>query len=125
MAVRMAQVTIDVTDVDTMARFWSAALGYAADQGDDGCARLYPPVGTTAPTIWLQASGTPHPGKNRLHLDLVADGGRAAVAAEVRRLTDLGARPADVGQRGDEPFVVLADPEGNEFCVLHHEPRRP
>jgi hypothetical protein len=124
MVVRVAQVTVDVGDVRAMARFWSAALGYTADLGDDGCARLYPPPGAAgAPTIWLQAAGTAKPGKNRLHLDVVTDGD---VAAEVRRLRDLGAVPADVGQRGDEPFDVLADPEGNEFCVLHrHPPARP
>jgi hypothetical protein len=51
--------------------------------------------------------------KNRLHIDLVPDD----QAAEVARLEALGARPADVGQ-GDATWVVLADPEGNEFCVL-------
>jgi glyoxalase superfamily protein len=58
----------------------------------------------------------PKVGKNRVHLDL-----RSATAddqaAQVARLTGLGARPADIGQ-GDVPWVVLADPEGNEFCVL-------
>lgn len=52
--------------------------------------------------------------KNRLHLDFRPD----AQAAEVARLLDLGARRVDVGQTWDEPWVVLADPEGNEFCVL-------
>ena len=75
-----------------------------------------------APTVWLQGSGTPKHGKNRLHLDLVAEG---EPAAEVDRLVGLGARPADVGQTGDEGFTVLADPEGNEFCVLHRPPGRP
>jgi len=43
---------------------------------------------------------------------------------EVERLFELGAKPADVGQIGREGFVVLADPEGNEFCVLHHAPEK-
>ena len=63
-------------------------------------------------------------GKLRGHVDLyvVADG---SVADEVRRLIALGARRVDVGQTGDEGFEVLADPEGNEFCVLHRRWRRP
>ena len=52
--------------------------------------------------------------KNRLHLDFRPDD----QDAEVARLLDLGARRVDVGQTGDEPWVVLADPEGNEFCIL-------
>jgi hypothetical protein len=59
--------------------------------------------------------------KNRLHLDV--NPSDREQGEEVRRLLDLGARHADVGQRGDENWVVLADPEGNEFCVLGH--RRP
>ncbi|MGK5738266.1 VOC family protein [Micromonospora sp. URMC 103] len=117
----VAQYTLDVEDVDCMAAFWSAALGYTVDQGGDGSAKLYPPPGGTGPTVWLQGSGTAKRAKNRLHLDLVSDGDPAA---EVRRLIDLGARHADVGQTGDEQFVVLADPEDNEFCVLDHAPAR-
>ncbi|MEH1100442.1 VOC family protein [Micromonospora sp. CPCC 205561] len=123
MVVRVAQYTLDVADPDLMADFWAAALGYVVDAGGDGSAKLRPPddrVG--APTVWLQGSGTPKRGKNRLHLDVVADGDPGA---EVRRLIGLGARPTDVGQRGDEDFTVLADPEGNEFCVLHRPPPRP
>ncbi|WP_431877014.1 VOC family protein [Micromonospora marina] len=120
MTAHVAQYTLDVTDLNLMAKFWSAALGYTASQGDDGNAKLYPPPGRPGPTVWLQRCGTPKPGKNRLHLDLVADGGQAA---EVDRLIGLGARRADVGQTGAEGFVVLADPEDNEFCVLDGPPR--
>ncbi|WP_433536960.1 VOC family protein [Micromonospora sp. CA-249363] len=123
MTVRMAQYTIDVEDLDAMVAFWSAALGYEVEQGDDGSAKLWPPGGPSAaaPSIWLQGSGTAKRGKNRVHLDLVAD---VDPQAEVRRLVGLGARPVDVGQTGDERFTVLADPEGNEFCVLDGPPRR-
>ncbi len=122
MVAHVAQYTLDVTDLARMTAFWSAALGYTADAGGDGSAKLYPPAGAAgAPTVWLQGSGTPRHGKNRLHLDLVSDGDPAA---EVDRLVGLGARPADVGQTGDEGFTVLADPEGNEFCVLHRPPDR-
>ncbi|MET7877957.1 VOC family protein [Micromonospora profundi] len=123
MVVRIAQYTVDVEDLDVMVAFWSAALGYEVLQGDDGSAKLWPsgqPPGA-APTVWLQGSGTAKRGKNRLHLDLVAD---SDPQTEVRRLVGLGARPVDVGQTGAEGFTVLADPEGNEFCVLHSEPAR-
>jgi hypothetical protein len=66
------------------------------------------------------AVGEPKRLKNRLHLDVLAPGGD--VEAETKRLCSRGARPADVGQ-GDAPWAVLADPEGNEFCVL--PPREP
>ncbi|MEV0428034.1 VOC family protein [Micromonospora sp. NPDC049836] len=119
MTALVAQYTLDVSDLDLMARFWSAALGYTVRQGGDGNAKLYPPPGRPGPTIWLQGSGTAKHGKNRLHLDLVSDGDPAA---EVDRLVALGARHIDVGQTGTEGFTVLADPEENEFCVLDRAP---
>ncbi|MFE9205271.1 VOC family protein [Micromonospora sp. NPDC007230] len=121
MTAHVTQYTLDVDDIELMASFWSRALGYQVRQGDDGSAKLWPPSDRPGPTVWLQGSGTPKRGKNRLHLDLVSDGDPRD---EVRRLLALGARPADVGQSGEEGFVVLADPEGNEFCVLDHAPRR-
>jgi catechol 2,3-dioxygenase-like lactoylglutathione lyase family enzyme len=114
--VRIAQLTLDVQDIEKMAAFWSAALGYRVERGEDGNAKLLPPQDAPRGTqhLWLQASAGPKSGKNRAHPDLSADD----PDAEVERLLGLGARRADVGQRGDEPYVVLADPEGNEFCVL-------
>ena len=123
MTVRFAQWTLDVQDVERMVEFWSRALGFDVRRGDDGSAKLYPPADAPpdVPTLWLQNSGRPKQGKNRYHPDLrPADGD---VDKEVARLLELGARHADVGQTGDEAFVVLADPEGNEFCVLKREPR--
>jgi len=117
---KIAQWTLDVSDVGLMARFWAAALGYRADLGDDGCAKLFPPDGSPErPTVWLQAGAPAKQGKLRGHLDLIAEG---ELAAEVERLLGLGATRAVVGQSGDEPFEVLADPEGNEFCLLHRHP---
>ncbi len=123
MTVRLAQWTLDVRDVALMSEFWSRALGYRVDRGDDGCAKLYPPAGAgpEAPPMWLQATADPTRGKNRAHPDLRPSDGD--VDAEVERLIGLGATRADVGQTGDVPFVVLADPEGNEFCVLRRDPR--
>jgi hypothetical protein len=120
----IAQWTLDVQDVTVMSRFWAGVLGYRIEAGDDGSAKLYPPADAPAGalTVWLQASAGPKGGdKNRNHPDLtVADGD---VDAEVERLLALGARRADVGQTDSDPFVVLADPEGNEFCLLRRCPR--
>ena len=71
--------------------------------------------------MWLQVVAAAKRDKNRNHPDLrPADGD---VDAEVARLTQLGARRVDVGQSAADPFVVLADPEGNEFCILRRDPR--
>ena len=121
MVARIGQLTVDVGDAAAMARFWSAALGYRIADDGDGSVHLWPPAyaGPRAPSVWLQACAEPKLGKNRNHPDLVT---RGDVDAEVERLLALGARRVDVGQTGQEGFVVLADPEGNEFCVLRREP---
>ncbi|MEU4563192.1 VOC family protein [Actinoplanes sp. NPDC023936] len=115
MVSRFAQWTLDVRDVRRQAEFWSAALGYEIEYGQHGSAHLWPPDGGLS--VWLQPTAEPKAGKNRDHPDLVAADGD--VEAEVARLLKLGASRADVGQAGDEGFTVLADPEGNEFCLLH------
>ena len=116
MVARFAQWTLDVHDVDRMAQFWSAVLGYTIDKHDDNV-HLYPPDGT-GPSVWLQPTRTPKAGKNRNHPDLIATDDNTP--AELARLLSLGATHANVGQSGNEPFTVLTDPEGNEFCLLHH-----
>ncbi|MFI5907896.1 VOC family protein [Dactylosporangium sp. NPDC051541] len=119
MVSRFAQWTLDVHDVSLMARFWSQALGYDIEPGDDGDAHLRPRDGDGSEdglSVWLQPTSAVKAGKNRDHPDLRADG---PVEDEVERLLGLGATRADVGQRGDEGFVVLRDPEGNEFCLLY------
>ena len=118
MVVRIRQWTLDVRDVALMAQFWAAALGYRI--GDDG-QHLWPPpdAGPEAPSVWLQPVDEPTPGKIRGHPDLSPDGDGEA---EVERLLALGARRVEIGQTGDEGFVVLADPDGNEFCVIR-QPR--
>ena len=123
MVATVAQWTIDVRDVPLMAEFWSAALGYRSRRLSGGEVKLLPPDGAprTALSVLLQPSAAPKPGKNRAHPDLITPGGE--VDAEVDRLIGLGARRVDVGQSGDEPFVVLADPEGNEFCLIRGDPR--
>jgi predicted enzyme related to lactoylglutathione lyase len=110
---RIAQWTLDVQDVGRMAGFWSQVLGYGVETQPDGVTHLRPPAGGE-PSVWLQPSAGPKQGKNRNHLDLRT----TDVDAEVERVLGLGATRAAVGQTGDEGFVVLADPEGNEFCIL-------
>ncbi|GAA4073963.1 VOC family protein [Nonomuraea soli] len=121
MTSRIAQWTLDVADSGKMAAFSSAALGYRIEHGGEG-PHLWPPddAPPETPTVWLQPTHESKRGKNRSHPDLyVLDGGD--VEAEVERLIALGATRADVGQTGDEGFVVMADPEGNEFCLLYRK----
>jgi predicted enzyme related to lactoylglutathione lyase len=119
--IRTGQWTLDVHDVPRLAAFWSAVMGFEVSAGDDGCATLWAAGGEPAVTIWLQRTDADKRGKNRCHPDLVVEGGD--VDAEVERVLALGASRADVGQTGAEGFVVLADPEGNEFCILRSDPR--
>ena len=120
MTVRFAQWTLDVQDVEMMLAFWSAALGYEIDGH-----HLRPPEDAEpgSPTVWLQRTVESKRGKLRGHVDLYV-AAEGSLAGEVRRLIALGARRADIGQTGEEEFEVLADPEGNEFCVLHERWRR-
>jgi hypothetical protein len=122
MTIRIGQVVLDCRHPASLAEFWSAALGYHAEPSSDGSIHLTPgyPI-TVLPTIWLQPTDEPKHDKNRVHIDLVADDPEA----EVERLLSLGAMRTDVGQTGDESFVVLSDPEGNEFCVLDNQRTAP
>jgi hypothetical protein len=119
----IAQWTLDVQDLSLMSAFWSEALGYRPRRLSGSEIKLLPPQGAsaTALSVLLQQGGGPKTGKNRAHPDLITPGGE--VDAEVERLLGLGAKRVDVGQSGTEPFVVLADPEGNEFCLIRGDPR--
>lgn len=103
----LSAVVFEALEPEAQMRFWSHALGwpYATDT------RLAGPHGVDLVFVLSQR---PKTGKNRIHLDLY---GADAHAELVERLLALGATPADIGQ-GDVPWDVLADPEGNEFCVL-------
>jgi catechol 2,3-dioxygenase-like lactoylglutathione lyase family enzyme len=110
---RLGSITCDGTR--EVGYFWSSALGWPLvwDQDDETAVRA--PDGTGPFITW----GPPipvHVGKNRLHLDIAPPAG-ADQGAEVERLVALGARHVDIGQ-GDVTWVVMADPDGNEFCVL-------
>jgi predicted enzyme related to lactoylglutathione lyase len=118
MTVRIETVTVDAEDPESLGRFWSEALGWEWREDEDGDVWVEPGIGhpdrgTTMPLLFLEVPETKS-AKNRIHLDLTPDD----QAAEVERLRGLGATLASIGQLGDEDWVVLADPEGNEFCVL-------
>ncbi|MEV6637550.1 VOC family protein [Actinoplanes sp. NPDC051470] len=116
MTSRIAVVAIDAVDVGRVVEFWVAALGWrVVEEDDDGVVSIGPGAGG-GPSIDVCPVPERKAGKNRLHLDLRADG--STQREEVDRLVALGATPADVGQPADASWVVLADPEGNEFCVL-------
>jgi catechol 2,3-dioxygenase-like lactoylglutathione lyase family enzyme len=123
MTSRLTEVAIDCVDPPALARFWCAVLGYEVRHEDDEIVTIGSPRASTdanrpgpvPPTLAFARVPEGRTGKNRLHLDVTPTG--AGQDDEVRRLLDLGARHADVGQ-GQQSWVVLADPEGNEFCVL-------
>jgi catechol 2,3-dioxygenase-like lactoylglutathione lyase family enzyme len=119
-------VALGVSDVSRAAQFWQAALGY--DVRTDGFGGwstvLVPPAGGSGAKIALQRSETPAEDHPRIHLDLhVSD--VAEQDAEAARLVALGAERVDWDSYPADPdFVVLADPDGNRFCIvdLSHEP---
>ncbi|MGW5332671.1 VOC family protein [Streptomyces bauhiniae] len=120
MACRISELVIDAADPERLAAFWSDVLGYAElGREDDGSIEIGPPdagFGGPQPTLVLSPTTDPRPAKLRLHID-VSPTDRDQ-PAELDRLLALGARPADIGQTGEESWHVLLDPEGNEFCLL-------
>lgn len=120
MACRISELVIDCADPDRIAAFWSDVLDYVElDRGDDGSIEIGPPgvgFGGPQPTLILSPGSAPRTGKLPLHIDVNATD--RDHDAELERLLALGARPVDVGQTGAESWHVLADPEGNEFCLL-------
>lgn len=112
-------VVLGVNDLQRAADFWSAALDYQLRQdGFGGFANALVPRAGTGTVIGLQASETPPPDHPRMHLDLhAADADEQT--AQVDRLVSLGASRVDWDSYPEDPdFVVLADPEGNLFCVV-------
>jgi len=114
-------VCVDATDPSTIAAFWEQALGWRRTHDDDEVTVLEPPAGSpedgVAPDLLFVRVPEGKAVKNRLHLDLRP----TDQAAEVARLEALGARRIDIGQ-GETSWVVMADPDGNEFCVLRALP---
>ena len=117
MACRITELVLDCRDPEALSRWWSAVLGWVeVDRDGDDYVEIGPPGGGPVPTLLFSRSADPRQGKLPLHID-VSPTDRDQ-AAELERLLALGARPADVGQPADVSWHVLADPEGNEFCLL-------
>ncbi|MEY2241846.1 VOC family protein [Streptomyces sp. BF23-18] len=116
---KVGSVVVGVSDVPRAAAFWTEALGYVPrDALEDFWIVLVPADGATGVQLSLGLSETPVQERPRIHLDLYA-GDAADQAAEVERLVSLGARRVDWDlYPEDADFVVLADPDGNRFCVI-------
>ncbi len=124
MRTRAVHIVIDAADPSRLAAFWATALGWevVSDESDEAAvapAGFSYPGPAALPLVFVPVTD-PKTGKNRVHLDLSTTSDEHQ-AAEVERLLALGAARADIGQ-GDVPWEVLADPEGNEFCVLDPRP---
>ena len=112
MALRYDALNVDAADPPTIARWWAELLGGRVEQDDDDSDEVAVEV-EGYPTLLFAKVPEGKSVKNRLHLDLRPDD----QAAEVARAESLGATRVDIGQ-GEQTWVVLADPEGNEFCIL-------
>jgi predicted enzyme related to lactoylglutathione lyase len=115
MPLRVHHIVVDTDDLPGLAGFWSAVLGWQVLSEREREVVIDPEVDAPVGMCFIPVSDRKRT-KNRLHLDLTTDA--ADREAEIERIIALGARRVDVGQRGDESWVVLADPEGNEFCVV-------
>ncbi len=118
MACRFRELVVDSRDPERLAAFGAAVLDYRVLSREEGAVEIGPEAGFggAAPTLVFAPVAEPTPGKVRLHIDLNPTDREQD--AELQRLLAVGARPADVGQSGDEGWHVLADPEGNQFCLL-------
>jgi len=118
MGLRIETLTVDAVDPVGLAAFWCAALDWEQRTDEDGDIWIEPaednPEFDRVKPLLIVRGNERKAGKNRLHLDLIPDDQER----EVERLESLGASRPDIGQTGNESWVVLADPEGNEFCIL-------
>jgi hypothetical protein len=113
MALVVDTLGIDCAEPAALARFWAEVLDYQVHPSDDPGEIMVSPKTGTGTHLGFFKVPEGKSVKNRLHLDLRPED----QAAEVERLIGLGARKVDIGQ-GEQTWVVMADPEGNEFCVL-------
>ncbi|MCU1484015.1 MAG: glyoxalase [Actinomycetia bacterium] len=118
MTLRVQAIDIDANDPSALATFWQELLGWRRTHEDDEEVVLEPPAGSpedgVAPDLLFLKVPEGKQVKNRIHLDLRPDDRDA----EVARAEALGATRVSVGQDDSVTWVVLADPEGNEFCIL-------
>jgi predicted enzyme related to lactoylglutathione lyase len=115
-ALRLVDLVVDANDPLGLARFWAEALGWEVDDHRDGEVGLVPTDGTRFGVVFVPVP-EPKAGKNPIHLDLTTTSAEDQTGT-VDRLVAAGASHVDVGQRPEEGHVVLADPEGNELCII-------
>jgi hypothetical protein len=117
MSLRWQCICIDCDDPGTLGHWWAELLGWRVTFEDGDEVVIEPPAGSpedgVSPDILFGRSPDRKRDKVRIHIDLRPDDKQA----ELARALALGARPVDIGQ-GEQTWTVLADPEGNEFCIL-------
>jgi catechol 2,3-dioxygenase-like lactoylglutathione lyase family enzyme len=134
--VRIDSIVFDCSDAAPLARFWAAALGWSVapydedelerlaskgvyDPEDDPSVMVEPPAGSDhLPVLFFTEVPEEKAAKNRVHLDLAAEG---ALEDEVERLEQLGAHVRNWAEEEGRTWCVMLDPEGNEFCVVLEE----
>ncbi len=114
MPLSLHHIVVDAHDLPGLARFWTQVLGWRVLSERDREVVIGPSVDSPVGICFMPVT-EPKQLKNRLHLDLTTGAEREA---EVERVLRLGARRVDIGQTGEESWTVLADPEGNEFCIV-------
>jgi predicted enzyme related to lactoylglutathione lyase len=115
MPLALHHIVIDTHDLPQLARFWSQALDWPVLSEREREIVIGPDENAPVGLCFMPVTDTKTV-KNRLHLDLTT--GAEDRDAEIERLLALGATRVDIGQTGAETWTVLADPEGNEFCVV-------
>jgi hypothetical protein len=117
MPLRFQNVTVDCNDALRVGTFWAELLNLPLRSGEDGTEHWIEPARAGADIVFVTVP-EPKTVKDRIHLDLRPDD----QDAEVARALALGATHVDIGQGTEQTWVVLADPEGNEFCILRAKP---
>ncbi|GIM88704.1 VOC family protein [Paractinoplanes toevensis] len=115
MTVSLHHIVVDARDIASQARFWSRVLDWEILSEREREVVIGPSENAPVGICFMPVTDS-KANKNRLHLDLAP--GPDGRDAEVDRIVALGARRVEIGQTGEESWTVLADPEGNEFCIL-------
>jgi predicted enzyme related to lactoylglutathione lyase len=115
MPVALHHIVVDTHDLPKLARFWAQALGWKVLSERPAEIVIGPDVDAPVGMCFMPVADR-KTAKNRLHLDITTSAEDRD--QEIERLLGLGARRVDIGQTGRESWTVLADPEGNEFCVI-------
>lgn len=108
-------IVIDSSDPERVAAFWAGVLGWTSVPAPDGEAVV--PGDGTAYQLFVHRAATPKLDQNRIHFDLTS-ASQAAMDATIARALELGGQHIDIGQTQDDGHVVMADPDGNELCVI-------